>query len=349
MARGANVINKKEYTKMNQCSIYRIWSRRLTTVFFTALTAITLAGCFGAYNTLGLHLFSMKIRVFGPGNTALVGAVVSCSSGETVTVDSSGVAKLSFSDIGPYYIAVRYQDNVIASYNVSMPSDGGKTLTANYVPNAAPTRNQGVAVEGGNYFSMMGARLYPLLFQYVFNAYGYSIDLGKYQPGQYTDWQISTNGKDEFLTRKAYLTKLSNGEEWWQVSFQTKSDSMLMEVLFSDKLQSIRRMRAKFGNESPKEVPVTEGWYTSPMQLTPESVDGAVVKKGVSVTVPAGTFTCDQLEFGLTQGFTLRLWRTADVPGKVVKYEMVGNENKDLYSAELTAYGTGAATELGSY
>ena len=319
-------------------------------MLFVVGMAVLSAGCFGGYNELGLALFSMKVKALGPKNAPLVGAVVSCSNGESVTIDSSGVATLKFSDVGPYYISVRYEDNLVASYNVSMPSDGGKTLTANYIPTPAPTGgNAGVAAEGGNYFSMMGARLYPLLFQYAFNAYGYSIDLGRYEPGQYTGWQISTDGKDDFLTRKAYLTKLPNGEEWWQVSFRTKSDSMLIEVLFSDKLQSIRRMRARFGNESPKEVPVAEGWYTSPMQLTPESLEGAIVKKNVSVTVPAGTFTCDQLEFGLMQGFTLRLWRTQDVPGKVIKYEMVGNNHNDIYTAEMTAYGDGARTQLGSY
>ena len=321
--------------------------RYLIYLLFVVCLAAFCAGCFGGYNELGLALFSMKVKTVGPENAPLVGAIVSCSNGESVTVDSTGIATLTFSDVGPYYISVRYQNDLVASYNVSMPSDGGRTLTANYIPAAAPAGS--VAVDGGNYFSMMGARLYPLLFQYVFNAYGYSIDLGKYKPGQYTDWQISTDGKDRFLTRKAYLTKIDNGEEWWQVSFQTKSDSMLMEVLFSDKLQSIRRMRARFGDESPKEVPVTEGWYTSPMQLTPESVEGAVVRKNVSVTVPAGTFACDQLEFGLMQGFTLRLWRTQDVPGRVIKYEMVGTNHKDLYSAEMTAYGEGAKTQLGSY
>lgn len=123
---------------------------------------------------------------------------------------------------------------------------------------------------------------------------------------------------------------------------------MLMEVLFSDKHESIRRMRQKFGSEAPKEVPVTEGWYTSPMQLTPESIEGSVVKKGVSVSVPAGTFTCDQLEFGVAQGMTLRLYRNVNVPGGVVKYEMVG-EDKDVYSGELTSFGNGATTQLGSY
>ncbi len=320
--------------------------------FIIAVLSLTSAGCSGCYglNPMGISLFSLKIDVRGASNAPLIGAVVSSSNGETVTVDSTGIATLHFSDVGPYYITVRYQDNIVASYNVSMPSDGGKTLTANYVASAAPSGgNAGMAAGGGgNYFAMMGARFYPILFQYVFNAYGYSVDLQKYEPGQYTNWEISTNGEDKFSTRKAYLDKLPNGQEWWQVDFKTKSDSMLMEVLFSDKQQSIRRMRARFGNESPKEVPVTEGWYNSPMQLTPESIEGSVVKKGVSVTVPAGTFTCDQLEFGVAQGITLRLWRAKSVPGGVVKYEMTG-DNGDLYSCELTSYGSGAKTELGSY
>ena len=324
----------------------------LKAFIFVAILSITSAGCGGCFglNPMGINLFSVKVQVLGQSNSPLVGAVVSGSNGETVTVDTTGIATLHFSDVGPYYISVRYQNNIVSSYNISMPSDNGKTLTANYVASAAPnTGTEGQTMGGNNYFALMGARFYPILFQYVFNAYGYSVDLTKYNAGQYTDWQISTNGEDKFDTRKAYLKKLDNGQEWWQVNFNTKDDSMLMEVLFSDKMQSVRRMRAKFGSDKPKEVPVTEGWYNSPMQLTPESIDGSVVKKGVSITVPAGTFTCDQLEFGVAQGFTLRLWRSSSVPGGVVKYEMAGDNGNDMYTSELKSYGSGAATELGSY
>jgi hypothetical protein len=327
--------------------------KRFQSVMIAAMLAITVSGCGGCYgiNTLGLHLFSMKIEVRGANHAPLVGAVVSCSSGETVTVDTSGIVKLNFSDVGPYYIVVRYQNDVVASYNVSMPGDGGKTLTANYVSPAAPSGGNGAAMSGGsNAFAMMGARLYPILFQYVFNAYGYSLDLSAYKQGQYTEWQVTSDGEKKYSTRKAFLSKLANGQEWWQVNFVSSddNDSMMMEVLFSDKHESIRRMRQKFGNETPKEVPVTEGWYTSPMQLTPESIEGSVVKKGVSVSVPAGKFTCDQLEFGVAPNMTLRLYRNIAVPGGVVKYEMVG-EDKEVYSGELTAFGSGATTKLGSY
>ncbi len=61
------------------------------------------------------------------------------------------------------------------------------------------------------------------------------------------------------------------------------------------------------------------------------------------------TFTCDQLEFGIAQGFTLRLWRTNNVPGGVAKYELTGDNDNDMYSCELLSYGSGASTSLGSY
>ncbi len=331
-----------------KASHYVWYGKKLLILAMTAGSMVSFSGCFG-YNQLGIKLFSMSVEVRGTNNAPLVGAVVRCSTGQTATVDSSGIVKLSFSDVGPYYISVRYQDNIIASYNVSMPSDGGKTLTANYVPSAGTGGGVTATPGGSGAFAMMGARLYPILLQYVFNAYGYSVDLASYNPGQYTEWEISSDGENKYENRKAFLTKLANGEEWWQVSFVSSGkDSMLMEVLFSGKQESVRRMRQRFGNEAPREVPVTEGWYTSPMHLTPESIEGAVVKKGVSVTVPAGTFTCDQLEFGVAPRMTLRLFRASEIPGGIVKYEMI-NEDKDVYSAELKGHGSDATTRLGSY
>ena len=330
-------------------------SRKINLFILVTLLAVAISGfygCFGGINTMGLHLFSLKIEVRGPNSAPLIGAVVSCSSGETITVDSTGIATLHFSDVGPYYVSVRYQDQIISSYNVSMPSDGGKTLTTNYSPSAAQpasTAQNPPSGEDNTGLAMLASRLYPILFQYMFSAYGYSMELNSYQPGQYTDWNISGKSGKPFETRKAFLTALPDGKEWWGLTYVSKKDSIKMEVMFSEKQQSIRRMRQRFGNEAPKEVPVTEGWYTAPMQLTPESVEGAVVKKGISVTVPAGTFTCDQLEFAVGGNMTLRMWRTANVPGGIVKYEMADQSGDTIYSGELNSTGSGATTQLGSY
>ncbi len=74
-----------------------------------------------------------------------------------------------------------------------------------------------------------------------------------------------------------------------------------------------------------------------------------MVKKGVSVTVPAGTFTCDQLEFAVGGNLTLRMWRSTNVPGGIVKYEMADQDGNAIYTGELNSTGNGAATQLGSY
>jgi hypothetical protein len=322
-------------------------------VALLTVSAALFAGCFGGYNMMGLPLFSMTIEVRGQNNVPLVGAVVHCSTGQTATVDSTGLVKLNFSDVGAYYVTVRYQDNIVASYNVSMPSDGGKTLTANYVPataQPATTTANAPPAEENSGLAMMASRLYPILFQYMFSAYGYSMELSPYKPGEFTDWTISGKSGNAFETQKSFLTTLPDGKEWWGLTYISDKDTMITEVMFSDKHQSIRRMRQRFGDNKPQEVPVSEGWYTAPTQLTPESIEGAVVKKDVSVTVPAGTYKCDQIEFGIGGGnLTLKMWRTAGVPGGVVKYEMADKDGDVIYSGELKATGTGAATQLGSY
>ncbi len=198
-----------------------------------AITALVWGGCFGGINTMGLHLFSMKIEVRGPNNAALVGAVVHCSCGETVTVDTTGIATLHFSDIGPYYVSVVYQDRVISSYNVSMPSDGGKTLTTNYLPGAQPTTGgeNAPSEQDNSGLAMMASHLYPILFQYMFSAYGYSMELNPYQPGQYTDWNISGKSGKPFETRKAFLTTMPDGKEWWGLTYVSNKDSIITDQL----------------------------------------------------------------------------------------------------------------------
>ena len=46
---------------------------------------------------------------------------------------------------------------------------------------------------------------------------------------------------------------------------------------------------------------------------------------------------------------TLRMWRAANIPGEVIKYEMVDKDGDSIYSGELKATGNGAVTQLGSY
>ncbi len=329
------------------------------------LTMLLLNGCFTSQ--FGIKLFSTTIKVLDQNGKPLVGAVVSSSNGERLTVDASGEVKLHFGNAGGYTVSVMFQDKMIASYNISIPGDQGKAFTAQYVPPTVPSANSSgmggaspqaasptaPSANGGSTESaspQMMSAMYPMLFQYLFSAYGYNVDVASYNPGEWTAWVITTGNNDKTMNiQKAFLTRLDNGNEWWQMSLNSgDKNKIMMEVMFNAKRSSLRRMRQKIGDDAPKEVPVTEGWYTAPMQLTPESLDGAVVQRGVSVVVPAGTFTSDIAEFGMASGLTLRVWRCSSVPGGVVKYVMV-NQDKEIYSVALTGFGSGAKSELGSY
>ncbi|MDE3057514.1 MAG: hypothetical protein KGJ59_06120 [Bacteroidota bacterium] len=333
---------------------------------FVVIAMLSMEGC--STSSLGISLFSTTIKVSDASGKPLVGAVVTTNTGERLTVDASGEVKLHFGGIGAYSATVMYQNQLIASYNINIPSDQGKTFSAQFVPPATPSVNGGMAVSAGASTGasagvsasggaaaqpapspMASAAMYPVLFQYLFSAYGYNVDIAQYAPGQWTDWSIATdNGEKAMEIRKAFLKRMDNGAEWWQLGMNADKDKLIMEVMFSAKRESLRRMRQKFGDEAPHEVPVTEGWYTSPMQLTPESVEGSVVQHGVSVTVPAGTFKTDVMEFSAAPGLTLRIWRSSSVPGGVVKYAMESSD-KEIYAVTLKSYGDGAKTELGSY
>lgn len=185
---------------------------------------------------------------------------------------------------------------------------------------------------------------YTGIFQSLFSVHGYGLDLAPYRPGQWTEWEWRSGSGEVLRVRKAFLGYADGAREWWQVRW---GDKAVFEVLFDEGRQSVRRLRQRVGNEPPREVPVVEGWYASPLRLTPESLEGAVVERGVEVQTPAGRFRADRLEFGLEQGLVLRMWRVPEVPGGVARYELSGPQGQPLVMA-LIGYGEGAVSELGS-
>lgn len=122
----------------------------------------------------------------------------------------------------------------------------------------------------------------------------------------------------------------------------------IAEALFSKDRTKILRIREKWGDNKVKEKPVTKDWYTKPIELTDESIQGAITKQGVSVEVPAGTFTADLLVYGPTPATSLHIWKTASVPGGVVKYKTT-TEDETIMQYVLIDYGSGAETMLNSY
>ncbi len=310
---------------------------------------LVLSGC----STVSqVRLFSVTVKVVDDKDQAIKGAIVETSEGQKTSTDAAGAAQIKLGVAGAHLLTVAAEGRAPATLSVTMPLDMNKTFTARLGPPVSISA--GISVNlGGNLMGAMMAQLYPMMFQALFAAHGYNLDLVPMNPGQWTEWRVSTQGeRDPMVMRKAFLTVLGSGQEWWQLQVLDKDEdgNITMEVMFSKGRESLRRMRQKTGKEAPSEVPVTEGWYTPPMRLTKESLEGAIVKRGVSVKVPAGTFKADQLEFAaLGVGGKVRMWRAGGVPGGVVKAEMVEADGQIAWSSELTSKGASAKSLLGSF
>ncbi len=322
---------------------------------FIIFPVLLIMGCSGTTGRLAkIPFMSITVKVIDEKDQPIAGAIVEASDGQKATTGADGLASLKLGTLGVSTVTVMAQDRVPSSFTVSMPMDRGKTMTARLGQPIEMSANITISTNvGGGFGGMMMEQIYPMMFQSLFVAYGYNMELIAYTPGQWTEWHLKGDGDDKpAVMRRAFLNRSGNKEEWWQMKLQgeKEDEDLLFEVMFNQNRESLRRMRQKMGKEEPKEVPVTEGWYTRPMELTPESLKGAVKKTGVSVKVPAGTFNTDMLEFATmgAQG-AVRLYRSKDVPGGLVKAEYVDAKGKTEWSSELSSYGSGAKTELGSY
>jgi hypothetical protein len=318
---------------------------------------LVLSSCASQYASTiaNIPLFKVSVKAIDEADAPVAGAIVESSNGQKVTTNADGIAELKFGTLGAHMVTVMAQNRAPANFSVTMPMDMGKTMPARLgkpVEISANIKSNININVGGNMSGMFMTALYPMIFQSMFTAYGYDLEMVPYKSGEWTEWNYDTSGKNDMVMRKAFLTKLDNKQEWWQVVMdgKNKDNKMTLEVLFSAGRQSIRRMRQQTGEGQASEVPVTEGWYSAPMQLTPESMEGSVVKKGVDIQVPAGKFKADILEFSyMGSGGKLRMWRSKEVPGGLLRVELSQGNKKSEWVTELKAFGNGAKSALGSF
>jgi hypothetical protein len=312
-----------------------------------------LVSCSSMPSIPSLPLFKVTVKAVDEADAPVAGAIVESSNGLKATTGADGMAELKFSSLGVHMITVAAQNRAPANFSVTMPLDMNKTMTARL---GKPVEARAVNVNinanmGGNMSGMFMTAIYPMIFQSMFTAYGYNMELVPFRQGEWTEWNYVSGGKKEMVMRKAYLKKLDNDQEWWQVQMkgEKKADNLVFEVLFSAGRQSIRRMRQQTGEGQAAEVPVTEGWYSAPMQLTPESLEGSVTKKNVDVEVPAGKFKADLVEFAyMGSSGKVRMWRVKNIPGGVVRVE-ISQGSKAEWVTELKEYGSGAKSLLSSF
>lgn len=332
-------------------------------LLMTLLLLVPLSAC-STKDLMKMSVFSYEVKVVDENSQAIANAIVSSTDGQKITTSSDGFAELKFSVLGAHRVSVAAQGFNSTSFKINMPFDQGKTKTTKLVkavPVAMPTISGGGNANinanininlglGANFSSMMMAQFYPMLFQSMFTAHGYNLEFESYKPGEWTEWRHTTEGDEPFVIRKGFLKRLENKKEWWQMQLKgEEKENMIMEVLFSEERSSIRRMRQKTPDSEATEVPVSESWYTEPRELTSESIDGATTKRNVKVTVPAGTFTADLVEFVVMgENSKLRMWRVKSVPGGTVKTEIVEN-GVVQWSSVLVSHGLDANTMLNSY
>lgn len=202
--------------------------------------------------------------------------------------------------------------------------------------------------------AMMSAYLAPM-FAVAMNTGGYRFEQREYRPGEYTRWVMRSRDADPVEFERAYLGNTPEGNEWWRIRWISTApgepaDTMTIEGMFSADRSQLLRLRAKMpDDEAPQEVPVQENTfgYSRPIQMTPESIQGATVGME-SVVTPAGSFNARHVRYGSGVGSALNWWLADRVPGGLVRYNiMESGEKEPAWMVELAGFGTGAKSELG--
>lgn len=320
--------------------------RSLTNLFFMlAVFGMVTASCTSETRLLNkIPINSVDVQVLDQNDNPISGAQVEASNGRQTTTDTDGKANIRFGSVGVYTVTVLADNRMPNNFVVTMPTDRGETITARLTDSIEFTG-----------ISLGTANLYPLLFNYMFSSYGYSLELSDYEEGQWTSWKIVVDdGEDSMHISKFFLKELDNGQQWWRMTLENTDDQQndyTAEVLFSEDRSSIVRYREKIGDNEVQEKPVSEGWYTAPTKLTEESREGAVTQENIDVSTEKGTYKADLLNFGVAPETNLKIWqaKSETIPGAVLKYETSNTDEGLIYESEIIDFGDDATTNLDSY
>lgn len=193
-----------------------------------------------------------------------------------------------------------------------------------------------------------------IVFSYSFSAGGFWLGQTGYKPGELTKFELKAKDEEPILLEKAFLRKLDDGKEWWRVSWSGTDANFVYEALFSaGEDRQLLRLRARDANGNVGEVPVTSGQrvYNEPIELTKESIEGAITERGVRLDTPAGTFTANHVVYLAAAGAEgqVEWWLTDEVPGGVAKYLLREKTEGVVWTCTLKEKGSNATTILGSY
>lgn len=314
------------------------------------LAAVLLKGCTPGTELLNkVPVHSVDFKVVDQNGDPIQGASVEASNNKATSTDESGIATLRFGTVGIHSVTVMAPDYMPTTMTVTLPADNDEVKKARLAQQADYSQ-----MTAGAGFAQMGAsQMYPMLFTYMFNSFGYNMELTDYNSGEWTKWRIITSDNEDegIIMKKAFLKENEQGQQWWQLQMFEEGEESAMytaEVLFAENRSSIRRYREKIEDNKVQEKPVTENWYSQPNQLTDESIEGALQEENVQIEVPNGTFSADLINFGVAPEVSLKIWRVTDVPGGTVQYA-TQEEEETVYKSQLIDYGSDAESMLDSF
>ncbi len=162
----------------------------------------------------------------------------------------------------------------------------------------------------------------------------------EFQPvvGGWSEYQMTAKGAPSSKMKLSIVAKEGN-DYWYETVFEGKQEGkMISKMLVSGnpgERKNLKRMIIKSGNEPAMEMPIQM------MQQGTQSPEakGKVVDKGTeTIKVPAGTFTCQHMQY--QDGETVV---DAWVAKNISPYGMVKSQSKE-FEMVLLGYGTGAKT-----
>lgn len=293
---------------------------------------------------------SVDIRVTDTDGEPVKGAAVESSNGRSTATDSSGVANVRFGSVGVFTVTAAADDFAPANIVVTMPVDRGETIEMQLAP-AVDYSGWTAGIQ-----NIAAQNMQSIIAAYLFNSYGYPLELEDYEEGEWTEWRLTETEEteDPIMLRKAFLKREENGQEWWQVVVGSEDEpDYIAELLFDENRESIRRIREQFEDGEPEERPVREGLITERVEYTEESMEAAKDETGVTVEVPSGEFEADRYRFASAPDVSLLMWKNNDIPGAVIRYEHRVEDGDESVSAgfksELTDYGSNAESLLNTF
>ncbi len=203
---------------------------------------------------------------------------------------------------------------------------------------------------GSEVQQQMALQVSQLIFSYKFSPGGLWPWQKDFEPGEWTRWNVYSEGSKEMETELAYLGSFTGNRKWWRLIYHSEEEqaNAVFEALVDHGDFTYRRLRAKIDGGEIQDLPVTDRSFLPevPRKLSHEYISDAVVRQE-SVTVPAGSFTASLVHLKASDESELNIWINDDLPGGVVKYSLSHDGEEMVF--ELKEYGTGASTQLDSF